>query len=1749
MPNPISYHKSNFDFGVYKTTAEKVMAAKAALRKTVYGLGKVIEVVPDGDNIKYVISGTGEEFDSMAPAIGRASTLFVTQNLSVTDPMIGNKVSGLGAILKDISNKNYTANQIKALEAAGIDIPNLRDLKMDIQIMSGGKGDAKSIVKRLKTLRERGEIHGISVMDDQGARVLNFRMGGKSLTALQSHLLLSVSGHNLADPDVFNKIFKDGDSNVLGDKLLKLSKRVRTLTSEREVAVAGADLSSILGGKTLKQSSFISDFQYEIMKKFAHEKVNGGEYKFGSSVLRRSSRVSEESLRSMAAYKGLKVEDYIGTYIGRLSNDQSTLLAEAINSYSPGKGVGGKNIKNLADHVKRYIEGSSVSTAAKENILKQFNDGASSAKSAVDGSSLLNSRFLTSYKKELKSRMQGLKATIDNMGLPADQREIARNEFNNLKNIFDQIKGSNLDDIIGRGYVAGIGDIKSSFTVGRDAFNVSVDIVKDVKSVEKMIQKELKRLEGFQTIGSITSTQQKAMAMLSGRLQRIKTAASAKDEIAAEQEIRKLDRYFKKELGRNEGTVKTVKPLKNLAAILSTEDIKTESGLARGIDQVLLAGFGHPRDEVFLDPISAAVHSDIFSDEATLSAMRNRGITKLNELEDVLRANILPQRLKRTLEQMVDQDVEALPNELRASRLRAKQLAQSILELHQSGVGPMESPKMMNMLVKLYSTQVLRERDGIIQPVIPEAMRFSVSTEARIPGDKRVLGKGFTGQGSPVKSLYTDYIDESGNAKQLSEELVSFRIKGKTMLFGGEAVGKIKDALGGFDLDDKGIIKMIRYQDDKGRSRVGFNMIRQPTAIEERLFARAYFDEDTLTGMFKKQDYFKSAAEDIKYGIRKMVDVESSDFSNVFLDGQKASSREAQRAAVLALENVIYGGQSLDKAFQNFGFAGINTGNALTRTEDIAKRRRSLIESTIDTVYRQMESAGSTTVVNLTNADKIRIAREGMGSLVTTSPTAQPRYTTPNIFRVFTTFKEEKAFDMSAQLEEIMQSEEVNNFLNKYKGGARFRREIKQAGGDFEEIMKVFGRSDSTFQALFGAAFQRKQEDVIEAGGDILGVYINRSTAISSTMRQYRDFLTKAGQNDKNITKYLLENFQIGMLSAESVIDLATNPVGIQQAIDTAMSTQIAITDQIAKADFLNQEGVNRAIARLMGYQGANAGRITADEIGQQGIENLGKLIGFSRVAGEHLGMDQELMLGIDEYVFTKRVADKDKQILLKGVIDEMKRSQNFFGVNSFTARIEELQKAYDTQDATVMAEALKPFLLKASHKYSSQAKNAQVGEELFGFFEVTRKANLANIDDVIRRTSIVSEDSMKLAQAFLESNRDKLDYIFGTNKEDREAFSELQKANFYARSEFLQEDLLKQIDEASQLKNISMEEFTNAIDKLTLGSRVDIATLESVTKNQRLVDAAQNLQNARRLRNIKALEEFDPTMAQELREEILNKIQGKRKLTTRPAPTTYDEFAKLIEELYRDEFGSIAYPGIMQDRSLIEATQLAIVGEANADRIPSETLRNEANLQARIINSQFDRSQLQGQFDILEQRGTASSVKELEDLLSGGSDGSRSISDDMIRSVLDEEPDAPITKVKFKRFSQKIKDGEFTKLFKEPMIKNSVLAIGALAVGSLAYSSYKDRTVDDMTGPPLLPGGSPYESNYPTRIPQIPNMSNSGYETGNNYDININGSPEDVEKFNQLASSLSNGKIRTTIFNRIANVAEDPYGSIASSY
>ena len=108
-------------------------------------------------------------------------------------------------------------------------------------------------------------------------------------------------------------------------------------------------------------------------------------------------------------------------------------------------------------------------------------------------------------------------------------------------------------------------------------------------------------------------------------------------------------------------------------------------------------------------------------------------------------------------------------------------------------------------------------------------------------------------------------------------------------------------------------------------------------------------------------------------------------------------------------------------------------------------------------------------------------------------------------------------------------------------------------------------------------------------------------------------------------------------------------------------------------------------------------------------------------------------------------------------------------------------------------------------------------------------------------------------------------------------------------------------------------------------------------------------------------------------------------------------------------------------------------------------------------------------------------------------------------------------------------------------MIKRGTIALGALAVGSFIYSGLKDRSQDDIQGPPLLPGGSAYEQGIPTRIPEIASYGGMGYEQGASYNVNISGSQADIDRFNQAASGLNIGNYSTTMYNKIPDLSANP--------
>lgn len=93
-------------------------------------------------------------------------------------------------------------------------------------------------------------------------------------------------------------------------------------------------------------------------------------------------------------------------------------------------------------------------------------------------------------------------------------------------------------------------------------------------------------------------------------------------------------------------------------------------------------------------------------------------------------------------------------------------------------------------------------------------------------------------------------------------------------------------------------------------------------------------------------------------------------------------------------------------------------------------------------------------------------------------------------------------------------------------------------------------------------------------------------------------------------------------------------------------------------------------------------------------------------------------------------------------------------------------------------------------------------------------------------------------------------------------------------------------------------------------------------------------------------------------------------------------------------------------------------------------------------------------------------------------------------------------------RGPQNMKAGEaVAKLWGIPTFRNATIGGAALVGASLLYRHTRDRTVDDMAGPPLLPGGSFYEDSQSQPMPPMADSPPPSSEGGVIYKVNAQGS------------------------------------------
>jgi len=127
----------------------------------------------------------------------------------------------------------------------------------------------------------------------------------------------------------------------------------------------------------------------------------------------------------------------------------------------------------------------------------------------------------------------------------------------------------------------------------------------------------------------------------------------------------------------------------------------------------------------------------------------------------------------------------------------------------------------------------------------------------------------------------------------------------------------------------------------------------------------------------------------------------------------------------------------------------------------------------------------------------------------------------------------------------------------------------------------------------------------------------------------------------------------------------------------------------------------------------------------------------------------------------------------------------------------------------------------------------------------------------------------------------------------------------------------------------------------------------------------------------------------------------------------------------------------------------------------------------------------------------------------------------------------------------------QINNLFKGAMRnKGKILAGTAAAAGIAVFAMKKknDVTEQGVAGPPLLPGGSPYE-NLPSAAVGLPDPNIVAGDQGTSYNVSFNASQEEIDEFMARAGSLSNGQIQGTMHDTLPNLGRNSYEDIAGSF
>jgi hypothetical protein len=1148
--------------------------------------------------------------------------------------------------------------------------------------------------------------------------------------------------------------------------------------------------------------------------------------------------------------------------------------------------------------------------------------------------------------------------------------------------------------------------------------------------------------------------------------------------------------------------------LSRYSTVTSLVNIKKELAVMGETDMANIILQGKAGDLVMTDPLAPAFHGEIFSSEESIESTAQRGRRIVQSYEEALRTGQFDETLTKSIYSASQQSIETLPMEMRTTAGRSKRFATALVDALESGMDVRQIPQLSNYLMVHVQSQIAREKDGVLLPVMENTYRLSINTELGYYSGRKV-GAGL--DNSTLEDVTKVRLKSGGD----EIGLMNFKIRGHDMITSGHAANIFHHSLGTFDLDDKGV-PMMRTMDifgeggEKIGERIGFFTFRQPTGPGEYILSMAEFDTETIRATFGKNKSYVATLND-------MVAKGTANLDQQLL--HRIVSPENMTAQEILGLNTRHAPMFRDQA---------SIHEAMIKT--MRDSNTPIVKITQD-IINDLDGLKYASPLAMDRSRYDRLIKAGVSK-----DFLEANYTQGNLFKLFAESGdyglEKSSIDeiVNSTLFSSSEKQKIKNLADSGQGvkAQQALAEMTQFGTPEEVAKRQLFTSN-----LMAQEFDMKQLQAIETA-DSLGLYINRLTLVTASTRQSDEILKHLDPAD--VLK-LKENYKVGLIAPGSAIDFNINMnTGARiNATDTIgyyteeLNNSIVTSIRRASADGADLRGIENALAKLTGRFDKPAAAVLL-ESGAESVFQQGRYVGALRALAYKQGIeDPDLLASVDASVLKQRLTRGDNSEYLRGIIEGYEElGSEIDPANELANKfISSLKDAGTTPDD--INDTLVRTIGAKSGRYAGLTRSSEeAARNLAGARSVGQTFGIDRSKPFMSEAVITSEGRQAANQVLnlQEKMSKELDDMFSGAVNGVEDMSQLATFRRSIESQMMGQKVYESILDSANKTNSSIQEVIDSIDTIS-PMRKGLRDIGSLATGEEDADELAKL--VKGARDARAMAHYRRQSGLMDLADQYDAIKSSPKVDTQLS--TYN-----IMNEYRKTYG--VDPEV---NPIMEAMNVG-----SGKRIQDLGLSDEVSNQVRDIRriSRIREDLTPELEDLLSKRGSAI------DLAPTALDDA-----DRVAMLGDEGMEAARggggggIGNNYKRIGDSFRDGAMKKAFENPTIRKAGYAGLAIIAASFAYQHSKGRTPEDVSGPPLLPGGSAYEQ-MPQRSPQIPQTSMfSGYNQGTSYSVNIEGSSDQINSFRSAAGSVAPGSVNSTMYKGLPNIGSDPYSQIASSF